>query len=130
MKTSLPIAFLGNVKNLQLANAQFHVQELNSHLERTDPYTSDNQDSFDVNTHTQIDCLQFIAQSETIEMSSALLLRLNRFIQTIENVLPKFFGRGFPPGKLQIENNTKISTIFGQFNFNAIFLMRTHNLNL
>lgn len=34
-------------------------------------------------------------------MSLALLLKINRFIQRIENVLPQIFGRGFPPGKLQ-----------------------------
>ncbi|XP_055321630.1 39S ribosomal protein L32, mitochondrial [Sitodiplosis mosellana] len=30
-------------------------------------------------------------------MSLALLLKINRFIQRIENVLPQIFGRGFPP---------------------------------
>lgn len=34
-------------------------------------------------------------------MSLALLLKINRFIQRIENVLPQIFGRGFPPGKFQ-----------------------------
>ncbi|XP_031633494.1 39S ribosomal protein L32, mitochondrial [Contarinia nasturtii] len=30
-------------------------------------------------------------------MSLALLLKINRFIQRIENALPQIFGRGFPP---------------------------------
>lgn len=31
-------------------------------------------------------------------MSLAILFKINRFIQRIENVLPQIFGRGFPPG--------------------------------
>lgn len=33
-------------------------------------------------------------------MSLTLLLKVNRFIQRIENVLPQIFGRTFPPGKM------------------------------
>lgn len=36
-------------------------------------------------------------------MSVAILLKINRFIQRIENVLPQMFGRGFPPGKIPIQ---------------------------
>lgn len=31
-------------------------------------------------------------------MSLTLLLKINRFIQRIENIVPQIFGRGFPPG--------------------------------
>lgn len=57
-------------------------------------------------------------------MSLALLLKINRFIQRIEYVLPQIFGRGFPPGKLKSIHLFSICAI----SLLQIFHVRYHNL--